>query len=92
MEDINDDELQNYPLLGSKHLNLIGVNLDPVRMFTRTQNDFETVNKLTDPHKPLPKTKTNYEAYLTPKITMRTKGMFMNDPQRIAVTRHAAGF
>jgi hypothetical protein len=50
-------------LQGSKHLDPIGVNLHPVRMFLRTANDFEKLGKLKDPNAPPPKSITNYEAY-----------------------------
>jgi len=38
---MKDDEEHDYPLIGTKHLNPIGVNREPVRMSLRTLNDFE---------------------------------------------------
>jgi hypothetical protein len=32
-------------------------------MYLRTTGDFENLGKLKDPNAPLPKSKTNYEAY-----------------------------
>ena len=61
-------------------------------MQLRTQNDFDHPDKLKDPTKPPPKSLTNYEAYLTDEKRTCTKGFFMNDPQRLKVTKHAAGF
>jgi hypothetical protein len=71
---------------------LIGINLDPVQMMQRTKNDFDHPDKLKDPEAPLPRSTTNYEAYLTEEKRTRTKGFFTNDPQRMAVTKHAAGY
>jgi hypothetical protein len=66
--------------VGSKHLNPIGINHDPVRMSLRTSNDFENVKKLEDPLAPLPITKTNYEAYQKNETKAKTKGLFQSDP------------
>lgn len=35
------DEGYSYPFYGSKHLDPIGVNEDPVRLMIRTKNDFQ---------------------------------------------------
>jgi len=61
-------------------------------MFLRTKNDFDHPDRFKDVDAPPPKSITNYEAYLTKEQRTRTKGFFMNDPQRLAVTKHAAGF
>jgi hypothetical protein len=49
--------------MGSKHLNPVGVNHEAVRMSLRTVHDFDNPKKLDNPLKPLPLTKTKYEAY-----------------------------
>ena len=61
-------------------------------MQLRTRNDFDNPNKLKNPLKKPPKSLTNYEAYLTDEKRAITKGYFMNDPQRLAKTKHAAGY
>lgn len=71
-----DDEDHDYPFMGSKHLNPIGVNQELVRMSLRTVNDFENPKKLEDPLKPLPPSKTNYEAYIKDEVKAQTKGYF----------------
>lgn len=58
----------------------------------RTKHDFDHPDKLKDADAPAPKTLTNYEAYLSKEQRTRTKGFFMNDPQRLAVVKHAAGY
>ena len=73
-------------------MNPIGVNHEPIRMFLRTGNDFGNPHKLKDPNAPKPRSITNYEAYATQEKRMRTQGLFMNDKQRLAATKHAAGF
>ena len=50
---------------GNKHINPIGINLEPVQMFMRTKNDFDHPDRFKDVDAPPPKTITNYEAYLT---------------------------
>ena len=87
-----EEEDHDYPFAGSKHLNPIGINHDPVRMSLRTKNDFDNLKKLEDPLAPPPITKTNYEAYQKHETKSKTKGLFQSDPQRIAVTRHSASF
>ena len=86
------DESHDYPLRGNKHLNPIGINLEPVQMFMRTKHDFDHPDRLKDVDAPQQKSLTNYEAYLTKEQRTRTKGFFMNDPQRLAVIKHAAGY
>ncbi len=58
----------------------------------RTGNDFGNPAKLKDPEAPPPKSLNNYEAYQNQEERLRTQGMFMNDKQRIAATKHAASF
>ena len=70
------DEEHDYPFMGSKHLNPIGVNRDPVRMSLRTMHDFENPKKLENPLKPLPPTKTRYEVYQKNEVKAQTKGFF----------------
>ena len=64
-EDLAQDESHDYPLRGNKHINPIGINLEPVQMFMRTKNDFDHPDRFKDVDAPPPKTITNYEAYLT---------------------------
>jgi hypothetical protein len=45
-------------------------------MSLRTVNDFENPKKLEDPLKPLPPSKTNYEAYIKDEVKAQTKGYF----------------
>ena len=71
-----DDEDHDYPFMGSKHLNPIGVNRELVRMSLRTLNDFDHPQKLDDPLKPLPPSKTRYEAYIKNEVKAQTKGYF----------------
>lgn len=88
-----DDEEHDYPLIGTKHLNPIGANRELVRMSLRTLNDFEQANKLENPLKPKPPSKTRYEAYIkNDEVKAKTKGYYQNDPERQAVTRHSAAF
>ena len=85
-----EEEEHDYPFMGSKHLNPIGVNNDLVRMSLRTVHDFDNPAKLTDPLKPAPPSKTRYEEYLKNEVKAQTKGYFQNDPERLAVTKHSA--
>ena len=78
-QNLVDDEDHEYPFHGSLHLNPIGVNHEPVRMFMRTGNDFGNPAKLKNPDAPKPKSLNNYEAYQTQEQRMRTQGLFMND-------------
>jgi len=87
-----DDEEHDYPFMGSKHLNPIGINKELVRMSLRTVHDFDNPKKLDDPLKPLPLSKTRYETYLKNEVKAITKGYFQNDPERIAATKHSASF
>ena len=68
-----DDEEHDYPFYGTKHLNPIGENEEPVKMSLRTSNDFGNINKLLI--QPVRKSKTNYEKYLGFE-KIRTRGLF----------------
>jgi hypothetical protein len=82
------DEEQNYPFSGSKHLNPKGINREQVRMSKRLASDHDPLDKLRDPTKPGPKSKTNYEAYfVNQNLRGRTKDRFQADPQRLAVVK-----
>ena len=87
-----ENEEHDYPFMGTKHLNPIGVNRDAVKMSLRTVHDFDNPKKLDNPLKPLPPSKTDYEAYIKNEVKAQTKGYFQNDPQRIAATKHSASF
>lgn len=90
-EDRTNTEDHDYPFLGSKHLNPIGVNENHVRMSNRTRNDFDKINKL-NPGK-VPPSKTGYEAYKSgSESRTRTKGLFQNDPQRVGVVKTPAEY
>ena len=52
-----------YPFVSTKHLNPIGMNREPVHMSMRKLSDYEPLDKLNDPTKPAPLTKTKYELY-----------------------------
>lgn len=63
MLDGENDEDHDYPFLGTKHLDPIGINEHAVKLSLRTRNDFDKPDKLRNPLAPPPKTKNNYEAY-----------------------------
>lgn len=86
------DEEHDYPFPGSKHLDPIGVNEDPVKFRLRTRHDFDKPDKLRNPLAPLPKSRTNYEAYHSTEARSRTYGLFQSDPQRLAVVKHPGDF
>lgn len=76
LNDINHDRDHNYPLSGSKHIDIISVNEELVRMSLRTSRDFDRPDKLKNPLTPPPRSLANYEAYLKSDIKVRTKGQF----------------
>jgi hypothetical protein len=62
--DQEQDEDYRYPFHGSKLLNPVGMNAEPVRLAKRTLYDYEPVEKLNDPTMAPPPSKTQYENYL----------------------------
>jgi hypothetical protein len=70
------DEDHDYPFLGTKHLDPIGINEEPVKLAVRTQNDFCKVDKLRNPEAPPAKSITDYEAYYNGEAKSRTQGLF----------------
>ena len=70
------DNDHDYPFYGTKHLDPIGINEEPVRLSLRTRQDFEKADKHKNPLAPKPKTKTNYEAYHSEQPRARTNGLF----------------
>ncbi len=78
----------DYPFYGTKHLDPIGINEEPVKLSIRTKPDFAKPNRLNNPFGPEPKSLTNYEAYNSKVPRSRTNGLFMNDPQRLQVVKH----
>ncbi len=82
------DQDHDYPFYGTKHLDPIGLNEEPVKLNIRTKPDFAKPNRLNNPFAPAPKSLTNYEAYYSKVPRSRTNGLFMNDPQRLQVVKH----
>jgi hypothetical protein len=62
-DDMIEDEDYRFPFQGSKHLNPIGINTEPVRLAKRLLCDHDPINKLNDPSKPPAPSKTQYENY-----------------------------
>jgi hypothetical protein len=43
------EEDHDYPFAGTKHLDPIGINVDPVQMRSKMVADFDKIDKLKDP-------------------------------------------
>jgi len=48
-DDMKYEEDHDYPFAGTKHLDPIGINVDPVQMRYKMVADFEKIDKLKDP-------------------------------------------
>ena len=83
-ENRNEDQDHDHPFAGTKHLNPIGVNEDPVVMSRRTTADFPRPDKLQN-EVPKPKP-TGNEKFLGWERG-KSKGRFASDPDRQRVVK-----